>query len=101
MQQIVLGTPEVLNSIATEYSDEENPVLEPCRYNDYKVSKVIRSDLHEIQGDYPEEIHVECITSTITGDTSALRFEWVFDSDLERIKAFNFGLDPSEFDGDD
>jgi hypothetical protein len=98
VQRMVLGKTEVLNSIAAEYTDEESPELEPCGNTDYEVSKVIRRDLKEIQGDYPEEIHVVCTTAT--KESSLLRFEWVFDSDLERITAFKFGFDPSDFDLD-
>ena len=64
VQGMVLGKTELLNSIAAEYTDEESPELNPCRYTDYEVSEVIRRDLNKIQGKYPSEIHVICKTST-------------------------------------
>jgi hypothetical protein len=96
---IALGKPELLNSIAAEYTDEELPELDPCGYTDYEVHKVTRRDLNKIQGHYPEEIQVFCTTST--KESGLLRFEWVFDTNLERIREFKFGFDPSEFEPDE
>jgi hypothetical protein len=95
VERMPLGNTELLNSIADEYSDEESPELAPC---DYEVRKIIRRDRSEIQGTYPEEIHVICRTST---NDFEFRFEWVFDPHLERISEFKFGFDPSEFGPDD
>ena len=55
-------------------------------------------DLRKIQGEYLEEIHVICRTAT--KDSSLLFFQRFFHPDLERIREFNFGIDPSEFDLD-
>jgi hypothetical protein len=93
VQNMPLGKSEVLNSIGSEYIDEESVLLDPC---DYEVAKVIRRDLGKIAGDYPEEIHVICRTSFKDGPE--LQFRWVFDSDLSRIEGFKFGIDPSEYD---
>ena len=92
VRSLFLAKPEVLNSIAAEYLDEDKPELHPCRPDDYEVSKVIRRDLKEIQGEYLEEIHVICRTSTAQSDT--LQFEWVFDGDLSRLSEFKFGFEP-------
>jgi hypothetical protein len=99
VKEMPLGRAEVLQSIAAEYTDEESPELQPCGDEDYEVRKVVRRDLRKIQGEYLEEIHVICRTAT--KDSSLLFFERVFDPDLERIREFNFGIDPSEFDLDD
>jgi len=74
VRSLFLARPEVLNSIAAEYLDEDKPELHPCMPDDYEVSKVIRRDLKEIQGEYLEEIHVICRTSTAESNT--LQFEW-------------------------
>jgi uncharacterized lipoprotein NlpE involved in copper resistance len=83
VRNMVLGKPEVLNSIAQEYIDEESPRLEPC---DYEVNKIVRTDLNEVDGKYPEEIQVICTTSS--KNSPNLQFEWVFDIHLERISEF-------------
>ena len=102
VQEMPLGQMPVMQSIASEYTDEERHELEPCSYEDYEVAKVIRRDLKEIQGRYLEQLHVIC--STGTGESS-FRFDWVFDMGesesyeyLGPIREFNFGLDPSEID---
>jgi hypothetical protein len=94
-----VGRSDVLQSLAAEYTDEESPELHPCSEDDYEVRKIIRRDLRRVQGTYPEEIQVICRTAT--KDSSLLFFEWVFDADLERIREFKFGIDPSEFDLND
>jgi hypothetical protein len=96
VQRMALGKPDLLTSIAAEYTDEESPEIGPC---DYEVHKIIRRDLNKIQGEYLEEIHVICVTST--KESGLLQFVWVFDTGLERIKGFTFGFDPSEFDLDE
>jgi hypothetical protein len=60
--------------------------------------KIVRRDRNQIEGVYPEEIHVICLTST---DEFSFRFKWIFDRHLERISEFKFGFDPVEFGPDE
>jgi hypothetical protein len=54
------------------------------------VSKVVRRDLPQTDGVYPEELHVICMT---TAEDSFFRFEWVLDQN-QYLSDFKFGYAP-------
>ena len=87
VQASALGKTEILNSIVAEYLNENLTPIEPCSY---KVSKVVRRDLQQTEGLYPEELHVICLT---TANDIAFRFEWVLDQN-QFLSDFKFGYDP-------
>lgn len=87
VQGLALGKPEIRKSILAEYLKESSPELTPCKY---KVSKVVRRDLPQTDGVYPEELHVICMT---TAEDSLFRFEWVLDQN-QYLSDFKFGYAP-------
>jgi hypothetical protein len=87
VQGLVLGKPEIRQAIVAEYINEKSPELTPCKY---KVSKVVRRDLQQTDGVYPEELHVICMT---TAEDSLFRFEWVIDQN-QFLSDFKFGYAP-------
>ncbi len=87
VQGLALGKPEIRQSIIAEYINEKSPELTPCKY---KVSKVVRRDLPQTDGVYPEELHVICMT---TAEDSLFRFEWVLDQN-HYLSDFKFGYAP-------
>jgi hypothetical protein len=87
VQGSTLGKLEILNSIVAEYLNENLTPVEPCSY---KVSKVVRRDLSQTDGAYPEELHVICLT---TANDIAFRFEWVLDQN-QYLSDFKFGYAP-------
>jgi hypothetical protein len=87
IQESALGKPEIRKQILAEYLHENSPELTPCKY---KVSKVVRRDLPQTDGVYPEELHVICMT---TAEDSFFRFEWVLDQN-QYLSDFKFGYAP-------
>jgi hypothetical protein len=87
VQGLALGKPEIRQAILAEYLNEKSPELTPCKY---KVSKVVRRDLPQTDGVYPEELHVICMT---TAEDSLFRFEWVLDQN-HYLSDFKFGYAP-------
>ena len=87
VQGLTLGKPEIRQSIIAEYINEKSPKLSPCKY---KVSKVVRRDLQQTAGVYPQELHVICMT---TAEDSLFRFEWVLDQN-QYLSDFKFGYAP-------
>jgi hypothetical protein len=84
VQGSALGKPDILKSIVAEYLHEDSPALAPCSY---KVSKIVRRDLKQPDGAYPEELHVICLTSA---SELPFRFEWVLDQN-QQLSEFKFG----------
>ena len=84
VQGSALGKPDILKSIVAEYLHEDSPALAPCSY---KVSKIVRRDLKQPDGAYPEELHVICLTSA---SERPFRFEWVLDQN-QQLSEFKFG----------
>jgi hypothetical protein len=89
VQGLALGKPEIRQSVLAEYLNEKSPELTPCKY---KVSKVVRRDLPQTDGIYPEELHVICMTKS---EDSLFRFEWVLDQN-RLLSDFKFGYAPEQ-----
>ena len=89
VQELALGKPDIRNAIIAEYLNQKSPVLTPCKY---QVSKVVRRDLPQTAGMYPEELHVICMA---TAEDSLFRFEWTLDQN-QFLSDFKFGYAPHQ-----
>ena len=84
VQDRLSGNLTCLSRLLANTSTRTRRAVAPCTY---KVSKVVRRDLKQPDGAYPEELHVICLTSA---SELPFRFEWVLDQN-QQLSEFKFG----------